>query len=189
MAEKEIYISGVGKTVLVHSKRAKHINLSIKPFLGIRIAVPLRVSMRQAEMVAHAKAPWLRRHQAQMAEIEQRAIEYDRQNPLIPSAARETIQKRVHQLAAAHGFELGRISVRRQKTRWGSCSSKKNININIRAAQLPDHLMDYLIFHELAHLHVKNHGPKFWEELSRYVPNPRQIDRQLNDYGFLLFLE
>ena len=70
MAEKEIYISGVGKTVLVHSKRAKHINLSIKPFLGIRIAVPLRVSMRQAEMVAHAKAPWLRRHQAQMAEIE-----------------------------------------------------------------------------------------------------------------------
>jgi predicted metal-dependent hydrolase len=92
-------------------------------------------------------------------------------------------------LAARHGFTYNRVFVRHQKTRWGSCSHKNNINLNARLVQLPQALMDYTILHELVHTRIKHHGPRFWEALSRYIPDSRALDRQLNAYWILLVEE
>lgn len=188
MAFKKIQFDGVGEVVFERSRRAKHINLSVKPFRGIRVAVPLRVSWRQAEAVARSKIAWLQKHQKQVAAIEKRALAHHSGNDIDPSMARNAIVKRLNELAARHGFVPGKITIRRQKTRWGSCSIHNNISLNMCIVQLPPELMDYIILHELVHTHIRNHSLKFWKELGRLIENPKQVDRQLNQYGFLLAL-
>lgn len=78
---------------------------------------------------------------------------------------------RLASLARHHGFEYRSVSVRHLKTRWGSCSSNKEIVLNCYLVQLPWDLIDYVIMHELLHTQIMAHGKLFWDELDRYVPN------------------
>ena len=89
---------------------------------------------------------------------------------------------RLEELARHHGYSYRRLFLKNLKTRWGSCSSAGNINLNIRLMELPDHLIDYVILHELAHTRHKNHGPAFWTELEQTTGNARNLDKELNRY-------
>jgi predicted metal-dependent hydrolase len=93
---------------------------------------------------------------------------------------------RLAHLAALHGFTYNRVSVRGQKTRWGSCSHKNNISLNRMLVHLPEALVDYILLHELVHTRIKNHGRLFWEALTQCLPNARSLDRELNQYWMLL---
>ena len=188
VASKVVRIDGVGEVLLERSSKARHICLSVKPFKGVRVAVPYGVSFAQAEAVAQAKALWIGRHLGRMAAIERAAIEYDRRAPINRTVARRVIVDRVEELACRHGFVYGRVFVRNQKTRWGSCSAQNNINLNVQLIRLPPALRDYVILHELVHTRIRNHGPGFWEELEKYVADCRQVDRQLNQYESMLLL-
>ena len=81
--------------------------------------------------------------------------------------AREYLPKRTEQLAAEHGFSFCGVSVKNLSSRWGSCSAKNHINLNIHLMRMPQHLSDYVILHELTHTVHKNHGPRFWQELNK----------------------
>ena len=186
MAKKTIDIEGLGEVVFEHSRRAKHINLSVKPFKGIRVAVPLRVSLRQAEAAARSKMAWLQKHKQRTDDFERKALDFQADNRVNPSVARHTIVQRLTALAAMHGFSPGKITVRNQKTRWGSCSANNNISLNMCIAQLPPELMDYILLHELVHTRIRDHGPRFWDALGQLIPNPKVLDRQLTRYGFML---
>ncbi|MHC1704415.1 MAG: M48 family metallopeptidase [Tenuifilaceae bacterium] len=83
--------------------------------------------------------------------------------------AKESLPQRVEYLSIKHGFKYSRLSIKKTKSRWGSCSSKNNINLSIFLMKLPDELIDYIIIHELCHTIQKNHGPKFWEILNHYT--------------------
>ena len=87
--------------------------------------------------------------------------------------AREKLSERLAKLAAEHHFQYNRVSIRNQKTRWGSCSSNNNISLNMKLLHLPDQLIDYILLHELVHTRVKNHSQDFWNELETVVPNAR----------------
>lgn len=87
----------------------------------------------------------------------------------------------IARLAAHHGFSHGRIQVRGQKTRWGSCSSRGTISLNYSLLFLPPPLVRYLMLHELSHTRVMAHDERFWSLLSAMEPRARQLDRQLND--------
>ncbi len=75
----------------------------------------------------------------------------------------------------------GRVTIRNQKTRWGSCSSKGNLNFNYQLYYLPDELLDYVVVHELAHRRHMNHSREFWEEVEYYYPNYRECRRRLKE--------
>ncbi|MBR9982706.1 MAG: M48 family metallopeptidase [Desulfatitalea sp.] len=183
---KTIRVAGIGDVLIERSARAKRVNLSVRPFKGVRIAVPLGVSFQHALTVAAAKAPWIRKHLGRMAMVEQQ-IRDGRAMPCPdPDDARRILVRRLAQLADLHGFAYNRVSVRRQKTRWGSCSHQNNISLNMRLVQLPDPVVDYVLMHELMHTRIKNHSRQFWEALVRCLPAARQLDRELHGYWTLL---
>lgn len=183
---KKLRIVGVGEVLLERSVRAKYISLSVRPFKGARVAVPRGVSFDKASAFVQSKADWLKSRMGRIELIEQEASALRKNNPIDRTEARTRLVRRLAQLAARHGFSYNRVFVRNQKTRWGSCSSANNINLNINLARLPRELMDYIILHELVHTRVKNHSPRFWEMLGRHIPDPKIIDRRLNRYSPLL---
>ena len=93
-------------------------------------------------------------------------------------AARE-LPCRLQELARQHGFVVKRVTVRGQRTRWGSCSRRGTISLNWRLLQTPDPVRDYIILHELAHLRQMNHSQRFWQEVERLCPDYRTAERWL----------
>jgi len=186
MSGKIINIEGIGEILLERSRRAKHINISLRPFKGVRVAVPYGVSFARAEEVAKAKVKWIKKHLEQMDDVEREVTELRKSNHIDREKARKQLVKRLDELSQTYGFKYNRVFIRNQKTRWGSCSAKNNINLNVNLVRLPDELIDYILLHELAHTRVKTHGRKFWDELNKIVGDAKELDRQLNRYKVLL---
>ncbi len=183
---KIIHIDGIGDVQLHRSRRAKHICLSVRPYKGVRIAVPWHVSYKEAIGVAEEKADWLAKQLQRSARLEKEADAFNRQPPINRAVARTVIVDRLKELARRHGFNYNKVFVRNQKTRWGSCSADNNINLNVNLIRLPTDLRDYIILHELVHTRIKDHGTRFWTELGKYVDEPQEVDRRLNAYGPML---
>lgn len=88
---------------------------------------------------------------------------------------------RVEKLASSLGFEYNSLVFKKLIKSWGSCSASNNIMINVDAVKLPWPLIDYLIVHELVHTRIKNHSKEFWAELSKYIPNWKELDERMGD--------
>jgi hypothetical protein len=182
MKSKKLRIRGVGTVLLEQSNRAKHMSLSIRPFRGARVAVPRGVSFAAAEKFAHSKTNWIIKHLEKMVSIEKQAEVLKESNPIDRVEARKYLVERLDKLCNRNGFKYNRVFVKNQKTRWGSCSDKNNINLNVNLVRLPDELIDYVILHELVHIRIKNHSRRYWEELSKFVEDPKILDKQLRQY-------
>ncbi|WP_230398437.1 M48 metallopeptidase family protein [Novisyntrophococcus fermenticellae] len=89
------------------------------------------------------------------------------------------ITDRVSYYGNLMGVTWGRITIRNQKTRWGSCSSKGNLNFNYQLYYMKEDLLDYVIVHELAHRRHMNHSLEFWQEVERYYPDYRECRKRL----------
>jgi len=99
---------------------------------------------------------------------------------------RAELNHRIQERSAEMDVEPGRVSIRRQKTRWGSCSSLGNLNFNLRLCALPDHLKDYIVVHELSHLREMRHSPAFWTICARHYPDPAGAEAELRRYWVLI---
>ena len=96
--------------------------------------------------------------------------------------AKDYLPQRVKELAEKNSFRFKKVSVRNSKTRWGSCSYENNINLNIHLMRLQDHLIDYVILHELVHTKIKNHSSDFWNMLDLVTGNAKNLDKELKNY-------
>ena len=97
--------------------------------------------------------------------------------------AKEYIPNRVEKFAHIFGFKYNKVFLKNLRSRWGSCSGKNNINLNIHLMRLPDELIDYVILHELVHTFYKNHSKHFWTKLEDVLPNSKIFDKQLRKYS------
>ncbi len=97
------------------------------------------------------------------------------------------IPGRLKQLAVKYGFTYRKLSLKNQKTLWGSCSSSNNININIHVMRLPQHLLDYILVHELTHTVHKNHSTNFWNAVDKCIGNGKVLSTELRNYRIELF--
>ena len=93
--------------------------------------------------------------------------------------ARKIVAERAEYFAAIYGVKYGKVFIKNQQTRWGSCSSRGNLNFNYRIALLRPELQDYLIVHELCHLREMNHGKKFWDLVAEQMPEYKSLDKEL----------
>ena len=185
---KTVELKSVGPIQMERSHRAKHISVSVRPYRGVRVAVPVGVSFVSAELFAQSKAGWIKKQVEKMEQMERAARILKENNPIDRPTACKQLVNRLDYLAQKHGFTYNRVFIRNQKTRWGSCSGKNNINLNINLVRLPDELRDYTILHELVHTRVKNHGKRFWAQLERLLDDARNLDRALNEYNLMLLL-
>jgi predicted metal-dependent hydrolase len=184
-----IDLAGIGPVCFRFSSRAKRLSISVIPFQGVRVSVPAGMSLTRAEQAVRTRKAWIEKHRLHIREIEKkcRALLLLQAETVNPHEARKALISRLNQLAARHGFSFNRVFIRRQRTRWGSCSAANNISLNIKLTLLPDELRDFIIVHELVHTKVKNHGQKFWDKLEAIIPRARTLDQQLKSYSGLLF--
>lgn len=178
---------GIGPVLFERSMKARRLNISIRLFRGVRVAVPKRVSFRKAEQMVHAKMGWIRKHLVEMRLLEEKyAAKAGKTEQVDREEAGRILTARLAELAACHGFTYNRVTIRFQKTRWGSCSVKNNISLNAKLLLLPDDLRIYILLHELVHTRVKNHGKKFWAELAGIEPGARDLDARMKKYNLRL---
>jgi len=180
-----IDIRGVGSVLLERSTKAKNLNITVKPFKGVRVAVPKGLPFKKAEQIARSKTTWLKTHLAKMQKLEE---EYEATpEPYIDrKKAGQVLVSRIEQIAAKHGYTYNRVTIRNQKTRWGSCSEKNNISLNMKLVLLPDELRDFIILHELVHTKIKNHGDQFWTEITRVEPKARELNKKIKQLNIRL---
>lgn len=100
--------------------------------------------------------------------------------------AKAYLPPRVAELALLHGFHYGQIRIKNQKTRWGSCSRKRNLNFNMRLMMAPAAAIDSVILHELCHLRVMNHSAAFWDLLDQLCPDRRKWEKWLKENAQVL---
>ena len=101
--------------------------------------------------------------------------------------AAEQLIPRLRALASQHGLTVGRVSIRNQRSRWGSCSRSGAISLNYRLVLMPPSVADYVLIHELMHLQEQNHGRRFWRLVARACPDYREAERWLRRNGRALF--
>jgi predicted metal-dependent hydrolase len=173
------HVPNLGPVVFAISKRAKHLRITIKPDRTVRLTIPRGVPRKRAQQFLHSKIPWIKKHLRKLEELER--TEKNIQLPLIDKGkAASTLIRRLRELADLHNFKYNKVSIRNQKTKWGSCSAKDNISLNINLTGLPTELMDYVILHELLHTRIRNHSKKFWAELDKYTgSSAKELSKRL----------
>ncbi len=185
---RTLLLDGLGPVHFVKSRRARRLSVSVRASRGVRVAVPWRVSFEEAGRLALTKAGWARRTQARIERAKERCREAVlAAGRLERPAARAILAGRLEALAAENGISYRRLSIRKQGTLWGSASVAGRIQLNAVLAVLPPDLADYVILHELMHLRHRGHGPAFWGELERRMPDARRRQARLREYSLALF--
>lgn len=166
----------------------KSLGLEVRDANTVLARIPTRVSDRELKDFVENHRSWILEKTAVMAEREENRKSTPAPPPeLLSKTDRMKIQlkigKRVRHYCEAMGVTVGYVTVKDQKTRWGSCSAKGNVNFNYQLAFLPDELLDYVVIHELAHRRHMNHSRAFWAEVEKYCPDYLERREQLKEYS------
>ena len=156
--------------------------IQIKPDGQVVIRCPRRMGMEDVRRFVESKIGWIEKHLAQATPQNVRRFTCQEIEEL-REQTRIAVAQRVKHYAPVVGVNYHRIAVRVQHTRWGSCSSKGNLNFNCLLALVPADVLDYVVVHELCHRKHLNHSDKFWKEVERVLPDYKQRQRWLKDHG------
>ena len=172
----------------VHVTRAarKTISIQIKAD-GIYVRAPLHMSDTEIEHFLDSKSDWIQKHLRMVAERNAAVnnlapYTYEEMRELATKAL-QVIPERVKYYAGLIGVDYGNITIRNQRTRWGSCSSKGNLSFNCLLMLLPDEIIDSVVIHELCHRKHMNHSPQFYAEVEKVFPSYQRCNTWLKENG------
>lgn len=175
------------KDIKITKSKRKTISLQIKSDGSMELKAPLQMSDTQIQDFLNKKSDWIEKHlrtfqerQQQMSQIKPLTIEEIHE---LADQALEVIPKRVAYFSPLVGVTYGRITIRNQKSRWGSCSSKGNLNFNCLLMLAPADVLDYVVVHELCHRKEMNHSPQFWAEVGKVLPDYEKQKEWLKENG------
>ena len=151
---------------------------------------PFRTSERYIQAFVLEHRDWILKKQKEFEEnLRKKAAEpvlTGEELKEIDRSAKTDIPVRVRHYAEILHVEYGRITIRNQKTKWGSCSSKGNLNFNCLLMLVPEYVRDYVVVHELCHRKEMNHSARFWNEVESMLPDYRTARKWLRDHGELV---
>ena len=173
---------------IIRSSR-RTLSLQVRPDGEVLVRAPRRATLPEIEAFVRKNEGWLRRHldlvekeqaAAAASPVEKLTMDEIRQ---LADRAMQVIPARVAHFAPVVGVTYGRITIRNQRTRWGSCSSRGNLNFNCLLMLVPPKVLDYVVVHELCHRKEMNHSPRFWAEVERIIPDYKTYEKWLKTDG------
>ena len=170
---------------LVRSDR-KTLSIVIKPTGEVEVRCPKKCSRRDVEAFLVSKEAWIKGHLEKIAERPAVAVLSEAERKTLAKQAAQILPSKVQHFAAEIGVSYGRITIRSQRTRWGSCSAKGNLNVNCLLMFCPEEVMDYVVVHELCHRKELNHSAAFWAAVEKVCPDYRVHRKWLKDNGTAL---
>jgi len=171
----------------IRHPRARRYVIRVRPDGSVRVTVPRWGYRPTAELFAEQQRPWIERQRAHVRELatQQPAYSPEAIKELRRQAARE-LPVQLLRLAEHHGLQVSRVSVRNQRSRWGSCSPSGHICLNWRLVLMPDIVRDYVLIHELMHLRRLDHSRHFWRLVAHACPDYQNARRWLREHRYLL---
>jgi predicted metal-dependent hydrolase len=166
-------------TCFVRHRRARRYVLRVDSDGRVRVTIPRGGSRREAEAFANRHAQWIAGQRARLTRGS-RSVE-DRR--ALRDQARRELPPRLLELAAQHGLALGRVSIRNQRSRWGSCGRDGHICLNWRLVLMPAAVSEYVLIHELMHLRRMDHSPAYWRLVAEACPGYREAREWLRRHG------
>ncbi len=174
---------------IIRSDR-KSVSIEIKRDLSVVIRAPQIMSDRAVERFVLSKREWLDKNLnvAKMRLEKEKSVLpvsklADEEIKQLVKQAKEDLPKRAERFAALIGVNYNRIAIRTQKTLWGSCSGKSNLNFNSLLMLCPEKARDYIVIHELCHLKEMNHSKRFWSLVEKYCPDYKAHRQWLKTEG------
>ena len=158
-------------------RRSKGIQITAE---GVVVRAPRRMSEAEVDRFVRSKRDWIERHLAKVPPAQPKFS--DEELRRLADEALKRIPERVRHFAPLVGVTYGSITIRNQRTRWGSCSGKGNLNFNCLLMLTPDHVIDYVVVHELCHRLEMNHSAKFWAQVERVLPSYRRSLQWLREH-------
>ena len=173
--------------VEVRRSKRKSAAIKITADMQIVVFVPLYVSDNEIERLVISKSKWIDEHMLKVqSTIDERSklekITFEQVKELADQAV-EYIPKRVKYYAEKENFVYNKITIKNLVSRWGSCSTKGNLNFNCLLMLMPDYVIDYIVVHELCHLREMNHSEKFWAEVEKIMPDYQRAELWLKQNG------
>lgn len=168
---------------VIYSDR-KSLGLQVKSDGSVCARVPRRASDKTIEKFIRKHEDWViqKRRALLSFDLSPKVSLPEVITPEGKRKARRLVNQRVEYYADKMGVSYGRVAMRNQRTRWGSCSADGNLNFNCRLLFLPIELVDYVVVHELAHRRHMDHSPQFWQEVERWLPDYRERRERLKGY-------
>ena len=159
--------------------------IQIKKDMKILVRVPLYLSDEEIRKFVEEKRPWIQKHlkKAEQQYREKEPTFSESELRELADAAKTDFLQRVENYAPLIGVQVKRITIRCQKTRWGSCSAKGNLSFNCLLMVCPEAVRDYVAVHELCHLREMNHSRAFWELVEDILPDYRTQRKWLRENG------
>ena len=176
------------KVAVIRSNR-KMVAIQVNSDLGVTVRAPRSALEKDIEEILKKKEAWISKHIEKIKKTKER-LEAESTEKLtrekviaLAEEALKVIPERVEYFAKVIGVTYGKITVRNQKTRWGSCSSKGNLNFNCLLMLAPPEVLDYVVVHELCHRKQMNHSKAFWLEVEKVLPDYKEVRKWLKEEG------
>lgn len=176
------------KVTVIRSNR-KTVAIQVNSNLSVTVRAPRSASEKDIEEILKKKEAWISKHIEKTKETKERfeaepTEKLTREKVIaLAEEALKVIPERVEYFAKVIGVTYGKITVRNQKTRWGSCSSKGNLNFNCLLMLAPPEVLDYVVVHELCHRKQMNHSKAFWLEVEKVLPDYKEARKWLKEEG------
>lgn len=177
-------------TVIRSDRRS--ISLEITPAGEVLVRAPRRMPEAEIKRFVKEKSSWLEKHlakrEADKEVLQAEGFFTDAEIARLTKLAKQIIPAKVAYFARVMGVTYGRIAIRKQKTKWGSCSRDGNLNFNCLLMMAPPEVLDYVVVHELCHRLEMNHSARFWALVECVLPDYKKPKKWLKEHGGALML-
>lgn len=177
------------KVEIIRSNR-KSVAIQIQSDGRVLVRAPYKMRDREIEEFLQEKSKWIKKHLDMVKEQQEKR---EKEPPIqrlseqeLKELARQAMlvfPEKIRYYAGKIGVDYGRVTIRNQKTRWGSCSSKGNLNFNCLLMLAPEEIQNYVVIHELCHRKEMNHSSKFWAEVAKIMPDYEEKRKWLRENG------
>lgn len=159
-------------------RRSRRIKLLLYSDGHFRVTAPYGLPIIFIERFLRSREEWINK-KLKDTKINKPKVDTKKEFQALKKEAKRFAIERLEELNKIYGFKFNKITIRNQRSRWGSCTKSGNLSLNYKIIKLPKHLADYIMVHELCHLKEMNHSQKFWDLVAKTFPNHKELRKEL----------